>query len=929
MYNHPSMWFPELLAARQSQPRNAHRQLQTTTGCLDLELPPHSTRNDIPEAIADPRTGVKGLGLLTCPFILLQGGLRFNDSSVCSESLGNLGFEVDADYMSLTGLTAVSPLQDVCGRSCAQLQGSPCADLQGFDAIAAAGRTDDLCDCYVQSAMDKLGKAPVSTRCRSLFIDMCGNDTLGDFGYTQDASDSFCAFASTWGDDDHVPQLTELPGNFYLYADLLLAEAAPMCRVDWFVGFPDPSLCDLSLEQNIFWTWYEFEFPRTGFHMKLLEQMVDGATTCAVILKGTSADLYQLGLSVGEAVGYKSWIDTYVMARHADPPGSEFIVREMAYTYHPYRPVNISVSLVLHSLSELDEMSYTFAAMFTLVESWEDDRIDVPCNGYGRDGETDPTDMCEYFWKPQFSFANNLMTEEGGFEVLEDQGFFAEPGADTPWSVHRNKHLRHSLAYRVKRIRATMLSPMGFYYFPFDCQNLIIRLVMSSDLPRDTVRFSTQARIGPALRSYSAALGEPEAVSLLSGWNVTGIHHQERPFHARGELYDGSATATSTDPLTSFVSNHENGVVIEATRFEVLGMQVGGTPAETETFNIPYWRDVSEAVFVVQVERVADTCLTNFVVLVALLIGLAFVSFFMPTAELGSRLDVTLTVFLGVIFFQIMIAEKLPTGVITIMHRFMYLSSVTNACFAVSHVAVYALNSWKDGQLALMARARRIRRSQRQLDAVIKLQRAFRRHHSRMRAKKLSEKAAAAAAAAAATGPARASGLTRRSLHRGASPGSSRCRCVAATSPAAANTSTTPMAAALHTLSEVDVSVEPSTGHRTHDVEAKPAAPALETPPPAAGNEPAAMARAMSVTQHLQAGQLEIKYSRATRRLSYRMKDTMRRSLVQLVILFNQLSFVALAAVYFIFVTWYLLYRKEGLDGKCLDPWLGVDAATL
>ena len=61
--------------------------------------------------------------------------------------------------------------------------------------------------------------------------------------------------------------------------------------------------------------------------------------------------------------------------------------------------------------------------LFTLLESWEDDRIDKVCNGF-IEGETASLDQkfCSYFWKPQYTFPNLLQTEEGGFEVLDDFG---------------------------------------------------------------------------------------------------------------------------------------------------------------------------------------------------------------------------------------------------------------------------------------------------------------------------------------------------------------------------------------------------------------------------------------------------------------------------------------------------------------------------
>ena len=76
-------------------------------------------------------------------------------------------------------------------------------------------------------------------------------------------------------------------------------------------------------------------------------------------------------------------------------------------------------------------------------------------------------------------------------------------------------------------------------------------------------------------------------------------------------------------------------------------------------------------------------------VLVSLLLGISFSSFLLPNKEMSGRISLALTVYLGVIFFQIMIVEALPrTNSFTTMHQFMFLSSVFNGIIVLEHVLV-------------------------------------------------------------------------------------------------------------------------------------------------------------------------------------------------------------------------------------------------
>ena len=216
----------------------------------------------------------------------------------------------------------------------------------------------------------------------------------------------------------------------------------------------------------------------------------------------------------------QTWLGTYLKDSHEEPPGYTLSYATASFVYHPGRPVNVSTSFLLHSVSELDELGFTFVAHFTLILSWEDDRINAPCVAFGRDGnEEDASDPCSYFWRPSYTFKNLLMTE-GGFEVLEDLGFYAEPGVNLRvGAANRNVHLNHGLAYQMQRIRAVFLSPMGSPT-SFDCQNLQIRILAAPDMPRSEVRFVPKAALDAELTSYAAPM-ETTRVSRCSGWNVT------------------------------------------------------------------------------------------------------------------------------------------------------------------------------------------------------------------------------------------------------------------------------------------------------------------------------------------------------------------------------------------------------------------------
>jgi hypothetical protein len=109
--------------------------------------------------------------------------------------------------------------------------------------------------------------------------------------------------------------------------------------------------------------------------------------------------------------------------------------------------------------------------------------------------------------------------------------------------------------------------------------------------------------------------------------------------------------------------------------------------------NIPYYSEaLSEASFVVHVCRVPSSYTYNFLILVSLLYALALVSYLLSPAELDPRVNLSLTVILGIVFFQIMLSDLLPTtGYLTDMHKFTFGSTLMVCLIAFSHVIIYSI----------------------------------------------------------------------------------------------------------------------------------------------------------------------------------------------------------------------------------------------
>ena len=620
-------------------------------------------------------------------------------------------------------------------------------------ALASEAPLDVVSDCFQSEVLDlneQLSARPHQVRCIQAIQEACASDPYV-IGYSAALDGRLCEY--------HVVEW--LAGNYTdfnsWHVDVfeVLADLAAQQGLTWpqAIFTADISICTNTYEQNIAWayqwssyvlawshklrtgTWGSPDFPVRNMHETFRQHRIDGPTMCSM----RAEDYVSIGLPFGVARAFVAGMNNYLFGQLEAAPGATVYQPQEAKlsTTYPGRPANVSISIVLEHLYNINEIDYTFNIGFMIMMSWEDDRISTRCEGAGSNGdEVSPSDPCAHYWQPQMRFSNVLQYEEGTYEVINDFGLFTEVGMASVRAAESDKniYLPHSLAYNIKRVKGTFVTPMGFKYFPFDCQTLLLRATAISD-DATIYRYVPLATIAPSLR---ALLRQTDGeANVVSGWNVTSIHTREYLLSEQStaeEFIDTSIQHETYTSMDQVESQHGPGVPIYDAIVRLRDQIPVVELSESEDYkrdelHVPGLKPYSAAYFAIQVQREPHTFLWNFSALVALLIFIAFSSFLFPDKDMNGRISLALTVFLGVIFFQILIVESLPrTGSFTTMHLFMFLSSVFNGIIVLEHALVYALNAWVGKQAAIIQRVKLLSRSPRAVAFAVRLQRAFRMH---------------------------------------------------------------------------------------------------------------------------------------------------------------------------------------------------------
>lgn len=702
---------------------------------------------------------------------------------------------------------------------------------------------------------------------------------------------------------------------------------AGLAQLAWAAGFMtgSPDICQNTFDANVVWAWYYSRALTPTFgrlHRIFHSAHIDGPTMC----KMTTDDLHAAGAPIGVAHQFLTNLTTYLYGELEPPPGHVVFMSSTSNTYepaHPHRPFNVSVTLILEQLYEIDEVSFTFNIGFLLIFSWEDDRISTVCNGVGRSDsvETPSNDYCAHYWQPTFEFSNVLQFEEGNYEVISDLGFHTEVGANS-LRAHpdsQNMYLEHSIGYRAQRIKASFVSPMGFHYFPFDCQNLVVRIRPVQDTTA-IYRFVPSSEISPTLRYYNWEL-ESQKATLIAGWNVTSIHHRERTASlqaAFGSLVSRYASSSALFNAIERIATRQEAPLSSAWEPHAGAFVRRGTPLE-----VPGLEPRSEAQFSIQVQRQPHSFIYNFALLVALLIFIAFSSFAFPDGDMSDRIGLTLTVFLGVIFFQILVVESLPKSRnFTTMHLFMFLSSIFNGVICVQHVLVYLLH-WLVGDRARIVRSvRKLKRDIRALRAVVRLQRAWRKHRvAILERQPVAQLASGAASRTHTTGR----GLRQRRSFPGWRSTSSTCGAASAasTEPTSSTQDVTDAADSVPRAGPLEVSssvVESAADSSTNTLQVQ-----VELGSPRGS-------RSSRAVFGLTKSQVEIRMQMAAvieKGAHTPLATRLKRRLVDWGVValdnINMFFVVFTSTFYFFFVLWYLFLAANGRDEKCEHPWATID----
>ena len=255
---------------------------------------------------------------------------------------------------------------------------------------------------------------------------------------------------------------------------------------------------------------------------------------------------------------------------------------------------------------------------------------------------------------------------------------------------------------------------MEFRRFPFDRQALEFIIRAPANMPRSALVLMPKAKVDPSIfkQQNKSARQDPDGKDVIGGWRVVHMTAQERSLLSNTTTWDpdGFDTSDSRSPLDDPL-------------FALMDSLVDPT-----SVNIPYYSNaLSEASFVVHVCRIPSSYTFNFLILVTLLYAVALVSYLLSPADLDPRVNLSLTVILGVVFFQIMLSDLLPiTGYLTDMHWFTFLSTAAIVMMAFSHVIIFAIFHRGERKRAVIHRVRKLSKSRRTAPAVICMQRLAR-----------------------------------------------------------------------------------------------------------------------------------------------------------------------------------------------------------
>ena len=377
--------------------------------------------------------------------------------------------------------------------------------------------------------------------------------------------------------------------------------------------------------------------------------------------------------------GYYSW-----------PPSDEYDgLQDVGKERSVNEQFNVSVTFVLDKLMNLDEPGFSFEVELTLMISWEDDRIFKRCDNTGVDGIWVEGDPCKLFWKPTLIWPNIILSDYPGAtlqpSVVEDMGFSSRvsQGKDVTDPSQKSPGLETSVGFQKYKVRGSFETNFAFHKFPYDMQNLDIEVIMP-EIPLRKAQFVARADSKP---------GTPGAGNLPL-WETKCIYTSVDILDETSKGY--SFNAAVDDPYSFYLQKIEDLSPMEMVTEKYTYPDKKAKDAqdyEVKEAIFEQYEKLSRITLTIQIQRLPDFYVWNFVLVVVLLVFVAFFSFAMEKSALGDRLGLTLTIVLGLNVFQIVIIDNMPaTGYLTNMHTFLLMSTILVLVVAVENLIVYSAN---------------------------------------------------------------------------------------------------------------------------------------------------------------------------------------------------------------------------------------------
>lgn len=338
-------------------------------------------------------------------------------------------------------------------------------------------------------------------------------------------------------------------------------------------------------------------------------------------------------------------------------------------------PQQLEITVIIEQLHDVAEMDFTFTVQFRLMMSWYDTSVFQACNG--ADPWADDPVECPEVWRPEVAFLN--LRE---IEWIGKSEFYAMPAG---WDAEMGgTGTGPATVFVLARAVGTFTAPMGFQNFPSDVQSLPIQLYLKH--PPDSVMRS-QLVIKPKAtlaKELAARKTSTSGLDTLSGWDIDSTNAKE----FEHTDFDVPSLRGGGGAFDNYIDT-----VVEL-----------GLPMEDSN-------RLSAAEFNIVIERKSRYFVLNYVLIVALLTAVSWLTFFLDPTGLDARAGVALTLLLAIGVFQLILNDTMPkTGYLTPMHVFVLMSTFWVVLVLVESLIVCELSKKQAVKESVAAKISRLPR---------------------------------------------------------------------------------------------------------------------------------------------------------------------------------------------------------------------------